>query len=92
MSGEMVIIRGSKGEPFVARIFSTTVDMVYVTGDENYEQLNKGLAGALPLSIPRSDVFQYSSTSYNELFKTWRNNPTAWNKLPLWEDTSNASR
>lgn len=85
----MVIIRGFKGEPFVAWVCSANKDTVYVTGEENYKKMVNGYGGVAPLGITRNDVYTYDKEWYNEAQKIWRNNSAIWEKLTLWEDKAN---
>lgn len=91
MSDNIAIMRGFRGEPFVVCVCGANRRVVLVTGEANYEMLKNGLSGASPIGVPRADVFCYNQELYQELLNHWQHDTTVWDRLVLWEDTSNDS-
>lgn len=57
MKGQTVWVRDFHGVIHRRRIWSGGRDLIYVTNDEQFERLKKGLPALVPLGFPREDVF-----------------------------------
>jgi hypothetical protein len=84
MNGETIIARAFMGKPFVGRVWGATADTVYICNDEGFQALLRGEETAWPIGAPRRDVFLYEAALYEELKRTWRNNPSAWDNATPW--------
>lgn len=91
MQGEKVIARGFRSEPFIVRVCGTNRDIVYITGDENYEKLKKGEKAASPVAVPIHNVFRFDAVLYDEVLKNWKHNPNIWKRLQQWKDMPDES-
>ncbi len=85
MSGDTVIVRGFRGEPFLARVCSATPEIAYVTGNDNYDRFSKGEIAAAPIGIPRYNVFHYELGLFKKLRQNWQNDLTVWDGLRRWD-------
>lgn len=74
MRGDMVVVRGFRGEPSVVRVWDIGDAVILVCSEENYQTLVSGKKGLYPVGIPKNDVFRYNATINI-------NNPMLWEQL-----------
>ena len=57
MKGQTVWIRDFHGVIHRRRLWEVGKGAIYVTNDEQFERLTKGLTALIPIGFPKEDVF-----------------------------------
>jgi hypothetical protein len=84
MRGEKVIVRAFGGEPLVRIVWAVDSGVVYICHDEGYQKLTAGEAW-IPVGFPHEDVFRYDEETLARLLDQWRDNPSIWADLRVWQ-------
>jgi len=88
MRGTMVIVRDFKGEALVRRVWDADQKVVYITDDQQLEQLVAGKDALMPVGFPPEDVFEYDSG----IVKLIGRKSIDWNRLKRWKDKAKNSK
>lgn len=84
MRGTLVIVRAYGGQALVRRVWASDRRAVFVTTDELYDRLDRGLEAPEPMGFPATDVFEHDGTTPSE--------PIDWSRMRQWRNESSESR
>lgn len=57
MKGQLVVVKDFRGVALIRRVWTSDESAVYISDEQGFEALQRGVAGALPVGFPRRDVF-----------------------------------
>jgi hypothetical protein len=78
-----VLVRSHGGRPLVRRVWACVDGTVYITGDNEIENLASGGYGPQPIPFPPEDVFRFDPALEDRL--SAENAEIDWNGLVKWE-------
>jgi hypothetical protein len=78
MRGEFVLVRAFGGKPLKRRVWDVGVGVVYITSDEQFQNLISGKRAVTPIGFPAEDVFTDLKSHFPDDSKI------DWSKLIPW--------
>lgn len=86
MSQPVVIVRAFKGEPRKLVVIDANAGRVSVADPASLKKIENG--DTAPVSLPRTQVFEYSDDAFSRLRDTWaargETGPDDWMGVKLW--------
>lgn len=79
MRGEIVLVRAFGGKPLKRRVWDVGVGVVYITNDEQFQNLLAGRRAVKPIGFPREDVFKDIQNQFLD------HGTIDWSKLVPWQ-------
>ena len=87
MRGEIVLVRAFGGKPLKRRVWDVGAGVVYITNDEQFQNLITGRRSIKPVGFPPEDVFKDSDDEMPET------GSVDWSRLVPWQTpTAKAQR
>jgi hypothetical protein len=88
MRGELVIVRGFKGKPYIRRIWDIGEHIIYITNEKMFPLLiNKDSRAIGPIGVPKDDVFKYDPMMTESINRFSEKSQFNWDKLTPWNSS-----